>query len=71
MTHEQRVMRHLEAMEMFGAPTTRENLTRLAKQREKTARRLRGKTKPDARAQRLAYLQTARAFYTLARRAVA
>lgn len=50
-------------------PTTRASCTALGDARAAAARRMRSNPKPDARAQRFAYVQAARAFYTLARRA--
>lgn len=71
MTHEFRVAQHRRLLVAFGAPMTKENLTHLADVRARTARRYREKARAGSvrhRGWRLDYLQTARAFYTLARR---
>lgn len=71
MTHEERVEHHRRALEAFNAPMTRENLMHLGDVRARTARRDRARARLGSAKHygwRRDYLQTARAFYTLARR---
>lgn len=58
-----------EYMQRIGAPMTRENLTRLAKQYETAYRRHRASKNPPIRRLLHGEIATARAFYSLARRA--
>lgn len=51
----------------FGAPTTPENLTRLARKYEAAYRRARTSRRPPPRQHLAGMLQTARAAYTIAR----
>jgi hypothetical protein len=67
--HAERVARHRDMMILVAAPMTRDNLTRLADARAKSARKLRGDARPIARYRRQSAIESARAFYALARRA--
>lgn len=59
----------LAMMTSVGAPVTREHLTALASKYERAYRRYRAAKRPPAREHLCGALSTARAFYSLARRA--
>ncbi len=71
VTQGQRVRNAAAMMEAFGAPMTRTNLTRLAKQYEAAYRRARVSKRVPEHHLLVGMLGTARAYWTLARRAVA
>lgn len=71
MTHEFRVAQHRRMMQSFGIEITRDGCNHLGDVRAKQARKLRIKARAGSarhRGWRLDYLNTARAFYALARR---
>lgn len=69
MTTETRYANAIAMLTKAGAPMTRANLTRLAVQYERAYRRSRASKRPPARHLLVGQLDTARAFYRLARRA--